>query len=162
MGDSDIANSVVFDEKTGRKFKYKKLYDYIDQFVDEDNLEKLRRKLPKGASAKDGFDKFSEEKKLDEFETRIASYAIEERHIGMDYGASSNRVSLKYFEEEEEFDGDFAIFPRGFSQITAGLAKGLDIRLSTPVKNIDYSGDGVIVTSENQAFKGKQVVVTAS
>jgi len=79
-----------------------------------------------------------------------------------DYGASSKRMSLEYFEEEEEFNGESVVFPMGYSQITEGLSRNLDIRLSTPVKCIDYSGDRVIVTCENQIFEGKKVLVTVS
>merc|ERR1712151_353254 len=119
--------NVAFDETTKKSFDFDMIEDYLD---------KLRRKLPKRASAKDGLEKFSEEKKLDDFDKRIASYAIEERHIGMDYGTSSRRMSLEYFEEEEEYSGDYVVFPSGFSQIIEGLASDVDIRLSTPVKNI--------------------------
>jgi len=162
--ESEKNAAFAFDEKTKKKIdNYDMIEEYIDQFIDDDYLESLRDKLPDNASVKDAFDKFCEEKKFDEFDKRIASYSIEERHIGMDYGTSAKRMSLEYFEEEEEFEGDYHVFPRGFSQITDGLAKDLDIRLSTPVKNIDYSGSRVIVTtSGNQVFEGKQVIVTAS
>jgi len=160
--DHGIEN-VAFDETTKESFDFDMIEEYIDQFIDGDYLSKLRRKLPKGASAHDAIEKFSEEKKLDDFDNRIASYALKERHIGMDYGTSSRKVSLKYFEEEEEYGGDYVVFPSGFSQIIEGLSIDVDIRLSTPVKNIDYSGDGVIVTtSENETFYGNQVIVTAS
>lgn len=161
---SSAEDEVAFDQTTNKRFDFDRIEEYIDEFIDDDYLVKLRRKLPRNASTKDGLEKFSEEKKLDDFEQRIASYAIEDKHIGMEYGTSSRRVSLEYFEEEDEMDGDYVVFPSGFSQIIDGLAKDLDIRLSTPIKNIDYSGKkGVIVTTNNdESFYAKQVIVTAS
>jgi len=157
-------DEVAFDQTTNKRFDYDLIEEYIDEFIDDKHLVKLRRKLPRNASTKDGLEKFSEEKKLDDFEQRIASYAIEDKHIGMEYGTSSRRVSLEYFEEEAEMHGDYVVFPSGFSQIIDGLAKDLDIRLSTPIKNIDYSGDeGVIVTTDkDESFYAKQVIITAS
>jgi hypothetical protein len=57
-------------------------------------------------------------------------------------------VSLAHWNQDEEFGGfggDHAMIPGGYSQVTAALSSGLDIRLSCPVGRIEYTPRGVRV-----------------
>ena len=49
----------------------------------------------------------------------------------------------------------------GYGQITARLAEGLDIRLSTPVADVRHDADGVVVeTKDGEKIEGASVIVT--
>jgi len=172
--DEEVEN-IAFDETTKERFNFDLMDEYFDQFVDEEYLEQLRIKLGENASGKDGADRFMTDKCIDSVDglhKRIASFAIEDASMGMDYGTKSKNISLRYFYEGLDYDGDNCQFPNGFCQIIEGLAKDLDIRLSTPVQDINYSSDGQVIvtttsTANNQttatsAFRASQVIVTAS
>lgn len=58
-------------------------------------------------------------------------------------------LSLKHFNDNDQFNGPEHIFPGGYSQIIDALSTGLDISLNTPVQSINYEGDTVIVTATN-------------
>jgi len=58
---------------------------------------------------------------------------------------------------------DNTAFPQGFSQVTAQLALGLDIRLNEPVGTITYSGgsgSSVLVTTSDGTYQTDHVIVT--
>ena len=159
-GDIYSEDEIAFDQTTNKRFDHDLIDDFIEEFTDEDYLEELRDKLPRNASTKDGLDKFSEEKQLDDFEQCVAMFSIDAKTVGMEYGPSSEWFSLEYFGQEGNMYGDYVVFPNGYSQIIKCLAKGVDIRLSTPIKNIGYSGDKIIVTTDKDAlFYAKQVIV---
>ncbi len=70
-------------------------------------------------------------------------------------------LSLKHFNDNDQFNGPEHIFPGGYSQIIDALSHGLDISLNTPVKSINYQGDSVIVTATNgEEFEADKVIVT--
>ena len=70
-------------------------------------------------------------------------------------------LSLKHFDDNDQFNGPEHIFPAGYSQIIDALSNGLDISLNTPVKSINYQGDSVIVTATNgEEFEADKVIVT--
>ena len=51
-------------------------------------------------------------------------------------------------------------FPQGYNQITDYLARGLDIRLNTIVRRIDYSGDSVQIFTDHERYEADVVIVT--
>ncbi|HOV02795.1 MAG TPA: FAD-dependent oxidoreductase [Kaistiaceae bacterium] len=56
--------------------------------------------------------------------------------LEQEYGSPAHRLSAWYGQEDEEFGGADVLFPGGFDQITAHLARRLDIRLGTEVTAI--------------------------
>ncbi|QLP98814.1 MAG: FAD-dependent oxidoreductase [Rhodoblastus sp.] len=56
--------------------------------------------------------------------------------LEQEYGGAASALSAWYGDDSEEFDGDDAIFPAGYGQIAAHIAKGLDIRLGKPVAEV--------------------------
>lgn len=62
-----------------------------------------------------------------------------------DIGAGIENISAKNGFQTGEFPGADVIFTQGYDVIITPLAKGLDIRLNTPVSQIWYNGDGVEV-----------------
>ncbi|MFY0622932.1 MAG: FAD-dependent oxidoreductase [Pelagimonas sp.] len=62
-----------------------------------------------------------------------------------DFGTAIEDISADLAFEDEAFDGADVVFTTGYDRILEPLAKGLDIRLNTPVDQIAYSDDGVVV-----------------
>ena len=56
--------------------------------------------------------------------------------LEQEYGGAIEELSAWYGDAAREFGGGDALFPDGFDQIPRYLAKGLDIRLSSPVARI--------------------------
>jgi monoamine oxidase len=72
----------------------------------------------------------------------------------------SARTSLEEMRDETAGSGDYRILD-GYDRLLGALAVGLDIRLNTVVEAIDWSGDGVRVTSTNgKVFEGERVILT--
>lgn len=55
--------------------------------------------------------------------------------------------------------GDFRVLD-GYDTMLNQLADGLDIRLNTPVREIDWLGDGVRVITDSETFEAEQVIIT--
>jgi hypothetical protein len=60
------------------------------------------------------------------------------RIFSQDYAADASDLSAKYYDSNEQFNGAEHIFPDGYSQIPAALAKGLNVILNKPIKEIEY------------------------
>jgi monoamine oxidase len=56
--------------------------------------------------------------------------------LEQEYGAPADMLSAWHGDDGAEFDGEDALLPQGFDQITAMLAHGLDIRLSQEVVEV--------------------------
>ena len=93
------------------------------------------------------------------FEQRAIKYSIN-TDIEHNYAADVSRMSLKYWDQDSEFSGNDVIIQQGYSQITDFLASGVDVRLSTVVQEIDYSGSHVKIKTNNGTFSAKKVIVT--
>ncbi len=88
-----------------------------------------------------------------------------------DFAASSETIPAQAFLEllpppgEPTDPGDElgvknTAFPQGYNQITDHLARGLDIRLNTIVRRIDYSGDSVQIFTNHRRYEADIVIVT--
>ena len=75
--------------------------------------------------------------------------------ITTEYACDPDEMSAWYSDEGEEFDGEDAIFPGGYDQIIAHLAKGLNIQTNSPVVSIAPAGQGVAVS-----VKGGDLMIT--
>jgi monoamine oxidase len=78
-----------------------------------------------------------------------------------DAWADISKISAFSYRDENYFKWQEHIIPSGYSRIVEALAKGKDIKLSSRVSRIDYSGSGVIVTLDSGiSYKAKKVIVT--
>uniref|UniRef100_A0A672LY92 Lysine demethylase 1B n=1 Tax=Sinocyclocheilus grahami TaxID=75366 RepID=A0A672LY92_SINGR len=60
-----------------------------------------------------------------------------------------------------QFSGDHTLLADGYSSVLHKLAQELDIRLNTAVQHVDYSGEGVTVTSRcGSRWSAQKVLVT--
>lgn len=66
--------------------------------------------------------------------------------IEFDIGAGIEDISAANAFADTAFNGDDVVLLNGYDKILAPLAKGLDIRLNTPVDQISYNENGVMVS----------------
>ena len=66
---------------------------------------------------------------------------------------------LEELADKSDGTGDFRIL-EGYSRLIEHQAQGLDIRLNTIVKHIDWSDEGVRVETDQGLFEADQVVIT--
>ncbi len=78
-----------------------------------------------------------------------------------DTGGPITDLSAYYFDEDEVYDGADVVLTTGYDAILPQLAKGLDIRLNTPVTAIEHeAGDGAVVYAGGKLFEASFVVCT--
>lgn len=78
-----------------------------------------------------------------------------------DDGAELSDLSVKYFDEVWQFDGQEHLFPDGYKQIIDVLSKGINIQLNSVVSKIDYTQDKVAVaTTDGKVYTADKVIVT--
>ena len=80
--------------------------------------------------------------------------------IVIDYAADLDELAFPGYNDGDGFAGDQRTFPTGYGSILDGLAEGLDIRLKTPVCQIDYGAAVVKVQTSDGDFEADAVVVT--
>ncbi|XP_022252437.1 lysine-specific histone demethylase 1B-like [Limulus polyphemus] len=100
--------------------------------------------------------KFSEEEEnLIHFHISNLEYAC---------GSALNTVSTLSWDQNEtypQFTGHHTLLLRGYSLLLEQLAEGLDIQLGQEVKEINYSGDKVIIRCQDgEEWKASKVIVT--
>ncbi|MDI9891036.1 flavin monoamine oxidase family protein [Microbacterium sp. IEGM 1404] len=62
--------------------------------------------------------------------------------------------------DDDTVNGDEVVFPRGYDELATHLAEVLDVRLEHVVTAVDWSGEGVTVTTDHGTFHGAGAVVT--
>lgn len=75
--------------------------------------------------------------------------------LEQEYGGALARLSARHGQDAEEFEGPDALFPAGFGQIAAHLAKGLDLRLGHPVARVE---PGRVVLADGTTIAGRVVL----
>jgi len=81
-------------------------------------------------------------------------------YLEFDYGGDISKLSSKYFEDDEAFNGADVIITNGYDTIAKYLSTDLDIRLNKQVSAIDYSGDKCIVRMDTEMIQSNFVLVT--
>lgn len=152
-------NGVVFDadgrEMTSAEFiKIERLYESI-----YDEVQEIAEELEEDTSLQEIFDQVIAVRNLSSQELRGLNLYIQ-YETSLEYAADPKDLSAWEWNSDEAFGGQEVIFPRGYHQITNGLAQGLDIRLNTEVKMIKYSQNGIEVETSNGMFTCEKAVVT--
>ena len=62
--------------------------------------------------------------------------------------------------DDDVVDGDEVVFPDGYDRLPRRLAEGLDIRLIHVVSRVQWSAEGVVVTTDHGAFAADSAIVT--
>lgn len=78
-----------------------------------------------------------------------------------DDAAELDQLSLKYFDDVWQFDGQEHVFLEGFGKVIEVLSKGLTIELNKVVTEINYESNQVLVkTSDGSEYLADKVIVT--
>ena len=77
---------------------------------------------------------------------------------GLVCGRPLGEVSARDFASSEYSDNLFA--PEGFGNLIHRLGRGLPVRVETPVRAIDWSGQSIRVTSDRGVMEASKVLVT--
>ncbi|HUN23676.1 MAG TPA: FAD-dependent oxidoreductase [Anaerolineales bacterium] len=80
--------------------------------------------------------------------------------IEHEYAADTTQLSAYSWDDQAEYEGADVIFPGGYQQLIAYLAKGLDIRLGEVVSHIDHSGKDVQITTNKGSYSAPKCVIT--
>lgn len=152
------------------------LWDAIEgRFADEDELDaallreegllaaipSLQAKLGAGASMQAAIDAHLAELALEPRAARYARLILEQYVIEVDYGGPAARTSLEIFDEDEYYGADDHLIVGGYRSLLAPLAKGLDVRLSSPVARVAYDAKEVRVeTVAGEVLSADRVIVT--
>ncbi|WP_106813654.1 flavin monoamine oxidase family protein [Microbacterium timonense] len=62
--------------------------------------------------------------------------------------------------DDDAIEGDEVVFPDGYDRLPRRLAEGLDVRLIHVVSRVQWSPDGVVVTTDQGVFAAGAAVVT--
>ncbi|AWD22889.1 flavin monoamine oxidase family protein [Fuscovulum blasticum] len=89
-------------------------------------------------------------------ERRLVQHLVNST-LEQEYGGSAQRLSAWHGQDGAEFDGEDALFPQGYDQITAHLARGLDIRLSHPVAAV---APGRVTLADGREIAAGRIIVS--
>lgn len=81
-------------------------------------------------------------------------------YLEFNTGGDISKLSSKFFDDDEEFNGEDLIITNGFDKVTDFLAQGLDIRLNTRVTSINYSKTKSTITASGNKIEADYVLVT--
>lgn len=62
--------------------------------------------------------------------------------------------------DDDQVDGDEVVFPDGYDVLATRLADGLDVRLEQVVTRVEWTPQGVTVSTADETFTASQAVVT--
>lgn len=89
----------------------------------------------------------------------LARWTIDS-YVTSDYAADPADLSLRYFNEDEVFDGDDLIFPEGYRPLVRTLADGTKVALRQEVRKITHGPAGVRVATDRGQYAADRVIVT--
>ncbi|MDP1713539.1 MAG: FAD-dependent oxidoreductase [Anaerolineales bacterium] len=156
---SDYDNGLVFDFD-GREMsdsEYTEIEDLFESIYEE--VAQMQEDTDNDRSLQQAFDEVISSRDLSAEELRRLNFYIQ-GVTSLEYGADPDDLSLWEWDQDEEFGGNDVVFPKGYNQITDGLANGLDIRLGAKVVAISYGADGVEVNTSSGMFLADKVIVT--
>lgn len=133
----------------------------LDEAFDElmDEIDEYRETLDDDISLGSAIRQILDAWELSE-EEEHALLAMVNMNIEHEYAADVDDLSLFWWDNDEGFGGGDVLFPGGYDQVVQRLADGLDIRLNQIVQSVEYSGDGVAVTTMQNVFEGDYLVIT--
>lgn len=151
---TDDENLIVYDED-GEEIDEDDLADLSDHM--QSLYERINEELEEtdGASLQDAIARMDSAALRDPL-LRWGLTAFTE----FDTGGPIERLSGYYWDEDKKFPNPDTILVAGYDSILEPLAKGLDIRLSTPVRAISYGGQGVRVETASGTLEADFCVCT--
>ncbi len=156
--EDDTIYSNTYDNK-----QISKLFNQYDKVTQK--FEKWANKKMKltftDRSIEDLYQSYIEEKKPNDIDKNILDHFFR-IELESEEGNSINKVSAKYIEHGEEFDGEDHLTPSGFIKIFEHLAEDLDIKFNTIVTEVKQKeGDkSLVLTKEGKEYESDFVLVT--
>ncbi len=156
---TDYENGILFDTDGSEvsDSEYAEIEDLFESIYEE--VAAMQEDTDDDMSLQQAFDEVLAERDLTEDEIRKLEFYVHQE-TALEYGADPADLSLWEWDQDEVFGGKDVVFPDGYSQITNGLAQGLDIRLNEKVIRISYGADGVEVETSSGVFGGEKAIVT--
>jgi len=96
---------------------------------------------------------------LSEAERRALHYVLNS-NLEHEFGGDISDLSARYFDEEDDYDGDDLLMADGYDVLAGHLASGLDIRTGHEVTHVAWSASGVTVTTSQGVVRADRAVVT--
>jgi monoamine oxidase len=135
----------------------------------ENRLDRLRKQFYRALrtaqdsdddqSIRDFLNAWSREIDADEESKQLLNFILSSE-IEQEYSGSAERLSTHWYDSSQAFDGEDALFAKGFAVLVDFLAKDLSIRKGEIVSRIDWRGNTVIVTTNEDEYIADKVVVT--
>lgn len=122
-------------------------------------VERARQSARPDATLASGFDTALAADPPDPREQRLLAY-MQVSAIEHEYAADTAELSLQHWDAGEELAGGDVLFPQGYDQVLAPLARGLDIRLGQVVERVVLGQAGVTVHTGQGRFSAPRVLIT--
>lgn len=91
--------------------------------------------------------------------SRLRDYMMS-AYLEFNIGGDISKLSSSEFDSDEAFDGKEHLVTNGYDKLANYFAKNLNIVTNAAVREIEYSAEGVeITTTDGRSFEGKAVVV---
>jgi monoamine oxidase len=156
---SDEDNGIVYDFD-GREMSDKEYAEMENLFESiYAQVEVMQEEEENDMSLQQAFDQVLKRWTLSDDQLRRLQFVIE-GYFALEMGADPDHLSLWEWDQDEEFSGAEVVLPKGYNQITDGLAQGLDIRLGVMVNLVSYDQNGVKVETSAGGFGASKAVVT--
>lgn len=108
---------------------------------------------------------------IKESDHHLVRWIIEEYYGRLDYGGNPKHMGTEWIGEGMVFIGEQRALTKGFGQVPAILARGLDVRLEQVVESIEYHHDDndpknkdtslvTVTTSNGVVYRAKKLIVT--
>ncbi len=156
---TDYENGILFDSDGSEisDAEYAEVEDLFESIYEE--VAAMQEGTDNDMPLQQAFDEVLAGRDLSEDEIRKLQFYVHQE-TALEYGADPADLSLWEWDQDEVFSGKDVVFPNGYSQITNGLAQGLDIRLNEKVTRISYGAEGVEVETSSGVFGGEKAIVT--
>lgn len=156
---TDYDNMAVYDYD-GRELSDEELED-LDEWVAEvlEDAAAFGEELNDDIALQAGVNRVLAEEALTAEDERQINYALNTL-IEHEYANDISRMSLWYWDEDEDLPGDDVVFPGGYDWLVQALAAGLDIRLNQVVTQVVYDETGVRVVTREGEFAAARAIIT--
>jgi monoamine oxidase len=138
------------------------VFDSDGEEMDEDTLEDINKGWYNALARLDSNLEYNNTQSLrealsnklgdEDFEWAMSAYTE------FSTGGSIEKLSALLHDDGEAFDGPDVVVTSGYDELLKPLAKGLNIKLSTVVSEINYSDKGAIIKTNNGNFDADYVI----
>ena len=125
----------------------------------ENKFEEVKNNISKNGAQGQSFESIFKTSYPDLYNNRLWKYMLS-AYLEFDTGSDISDLSPRFFEDDEEFNGNDEIITNGYQTVIDYLTKTLEIRYNYPVDSINYETNRVKVYSGTQFLESDYVIVT--